>query len=64
MRDIVRARNSRRHQLRQTLEARRRTVDALLEARRWEIPESETGAPKPKIRRSKAVPKLKRYRDE
>lgn len=64
LRDIVQARNARRQQLRQTLEARRRTVDALLETRRWEVPKDETVAPAPKVRRSAVPPKLKRYRDE
>jgi len=64
LRDIVRARNSRRHQLRQTLEERRRVVDALLETRRWTMPDNEPAAVEPRRRRELPVPKLKRYRDE
>jgi len=60
LRDIVRARDRRRRELRQTLEERKRKVDSLLEARRWSAPqEPERPVPvtAPKVR-------LKRYRHE
>ena len=66
LRDIERARKSRRHQIRQTIEARRRTVESLLEARRWEVPvppEQDSDKRKPKKQQA-AVSKLKRYRDD
>jgi putative transposase len=60
LREIVRARDRQRRELRQTLEDRRRKVDSLLEARRFSPPaEPVKPAPasEPKIR-------LKRYRHE
>lgn len=56
LREIVRARNTRRRQLRETIAERQKTVDSLLEARRWseeeqEPPESPRGTPGPKLKR-------------
>jgi putative transposase len=56
-REIATARNRHRRELRQTLQDRRKTVDSLLQSRRWE-PESETPSP-PSA--SKSGPVLKRY---
>jgi putative transposase len=61
LRDIVQARNGRRRHLRQTLEERRRTVDALLEVRRWDTPRKE--APADPQANSEPT-KLKRYFNE
>ena len=60
LRDIVRARDRRRRELRQTLEERKRKVDSLLEARRWSAtvePEKPVPVTAPKVR-------LKRYRHD
>jgi putative transposase len=56
LREIVRARNTRRRQLRETIAERQRTVDSLLEARRWleeeqEPPEPPRGPPGPRLKR-------------
>ena len=59
LRDIVSARNRRRRELRQTLVDRRRVVDSLLEAKRWDAGEKTPAAEPPQ-----SVPsavKLKRY---
>jgi putative transposase len=59
LRDIVSARNRRRRELRQTLVDRRRVVDSLLEAKRWNAGEKTPAAEPPQ-----SVPsavKLKRY---
>jgi putative transposase len=58
LREIVRARNSRRQQLRLTLQQRQRTVDSLLSARRWSVEsQQEESVQRP----SDKTPKLKRY---
>jgi putative transposase len=60
LRDIVRARDRQRRELRQTLEERRRKVESLLDSRRFcslEKPEKLESVTEPKIR-------LKRYRHE
>jgi putative transposase len=63
LREITNARNQRRRELRETLDDRRRTVDSLLEARRWSsatpAPSSETSVLDEKRPRT-----LKRYRTE
>ena len=59
LRDIVSARNRRRRELRQTLVDRRRVVDSLLEAKRWDAGEKTPAAEPPQLVPS-AV-KLKRY---
>jgi putative transposase len=59
LRDIVSARNRRRRELRQTLVDRRRVVDSLLEAKRWDAGE-KTPAEEPPKPAPSAV-KLKRY---
>jgi putative transposase len=59
LRDIVSARNRRRRELRQTLVDRRRVVDSLLEAKRW-----DAGEKTPEAQPPQSVPsavKLKRY---
>jgi putative transposase len=59
LRDLIRARNRRRRDLRHTLQERQRTVDALLDTRRWAPSEEEAGT-----RPSTPEPlpaKLKRY---
>lgn len=63
LREIIRARNHRRKELRQTLQDRQRTVDTLLELRRW-TPTAleETVAPEPKTEAQ--PPRLKRYYNE
>jgi putative transposase len=62
LREIVQARNDRRRALRQTIEERRRTVDSLLDAKRWSVPEDEPAAPRPEPHDE--TPKLKRYFNE
>jgi putative transposase len=60
LREIVRARDRRRRELRQTLEERKRKVDSLLEARRWSTPaepEKPVTGTAPKVR-------LKRYQHD
>jgi len=60
LREIIRARDRRRRELRQTIEERKRKVDSLLEARRWSAPvepEKPIPATAPKVR-------LKRYRHD
>jgi putative transposase len=63
LREIVRTRDQRRRQLRQTLQERQKTVESLLEARRWsapvEVPPSNAGNKPPN-----SAPKLKRYFNE
>ncbi|MCW3097529.1 MAG: Integrase catalytic region [Chthonomonadaceae bacterium] len=63
LREIMRARNHRRKELRQTLQDRQRTVDTLLELRRWTpTPPEETITPQPTV--EPAPPRLKRYFNE
>jgi putative transposase len=62
LREIVRARNDRRRALRQTIEERRRTVESLLDAKRWCAPEDDHDVPRPEPRDE--PPKLKRYFNE
>jgi putative transposase len=57
--DIVSARNRRRRELRQTLVDRRRVVDSLLEAKRWDAGEKTPAAEPPQSVPSSV--KLKRY---
>ncbi|HEY6340099.1 MAG TPA: Mu transposase C-terminal domain-containing protein [Bryobacteraceae bacterium] len=63
LREIVRTRDKRRRQLRQTLRERQKTVESLLEARRWsapvEAPPADMGHKPPD-----SAPKLKRYFNE
>jgi len=59
LREIIRARDRQRRELRATIEDRRRKVDSLLEARRWSPATEEEQQPPPK--ELKAEPKLKRY---
>lgn len=59
LREIIRARNHRRKELRQTLQDRQRTVDTLLELRRWTpAPPEEAATPPPTA--EPAPPRLKR----
>jgi len=62
LREIIRARNRRRRELRQTIQDRQRTVDALLEARRWTPTPEET--PTAELDTEPETPKLKRYFNE
>jgi putative transposase len=62
LREIIRARNRRRRDLRQTIEQRRRTVDSLLESKRWAAPEQEIPTHDPQL--TPETPKLKRYFNE
>lgn len=60
LREIVRARDVRRRQLRHTLQERRQAVESLLDAKRWNIPPDTEGEKEHK-RQAPAGPKLKRY---
>jgi putative transposase len=62
LRDIKRARDQRRRELRETLRDRRKTVDALLDLRRGSQPADEPVAAQPDDK--KPVPGLKRYQNE
>jgi putative transposase len=70
LRDIIRARNRRRRDLRQTLQERSRTVDALLQARRGTFPVDATDvaddpAVTPALPTARVnAPRLKRYLNE
>jgi len=62
LRDLIRARNRRRRDLRHTLQERQRTVDALLDTRRWTPREEEAGTP---LSTPEPLPtRLKRYINE
>lgn len=71
LRDIVNARNRRRRELRQQIEDRRRTADALMEVRRWtpnddeakEEPQASARARKG-FSKSRRAARLMLYRDE
>ncbi len=62
LREIMRARNHRRKELRRTIQDRQRTVDALLELRRWTPTKEET--PQEEPRAEPELPRLKRYFNE
>ncbi len=62
LREILRARNHRRKELRRTIQDRQRTVDALLELRRW-TPAKED-APPGETKTYPEPPRLKRYFNE
>lgn len=62
LRDIIRARNRRRRDLRQMLQDRRRIVDALLDTRRWDPAEEKARTPSSTPEPLPA--KLKRYINE
>jgi putative transposase len=70
LRDIIRARNRRRRDLRQTLQERSRTVEVLLEARRGdghsdELTQSDAPAVTPEAQTARVnTPRLKRYINE
>ncbi len=66
LRDIVRARNQRRRELRGILRDRQSAVDTLLEIKRGEVAEKEdeTTAPTDKPEAKHSAPALKRYRNE
>lgn len=67
-REILRARNRRRRELRGVLRDRQSAVDALLEMKRGEITEKENAAParteEPPTTKQQPAPALKRYRNE
>jgi putative transposase len=62
LREIVTARDRRRRELRQTLKDRQRTVDSLMDAKRWTITPAapETSDTKP----TRSPPRLKRYHND
>jgi putative transposase len=62
LREIIRARNHRRKELRQTIQDRQRTVDTLLELRRWSPQKEEPSPPAPEA--EPKPPPLKRYYNE
>jgi putative transposase len=62
LREIMRARNHRRKELRRTIQDRQRTVDALLELRRWTPAKEEPLPEAPKT--EPELPRLKRYFNE
>jgi len=62
LREIIRARNRRRRELRTVLRDRQQTVDTLLEIKRGEIVETEDA--KPPSPTKPPAPALKRYRNE
>lgn len=62
LRDIKRARDQRRRELRETLRDRRKTVEALLDLRRGSQPADEPIAPQ--ADEQKSAPGLKRYQNE
>ena len=61
LREIVRARNQRRRQLRTTLRERRKTVDTLLELKRGGV---ETPAESRPEEKEGSIPALRRYLNE
>ncbi len=64
-REIVRARNQRRRELRGILRDRQSAVDTLLEMKRGDVTEKEDApAPADKIKAKQPAPALKRYRNE
>ena len=65
LRDILRARNRRRRELRGVLRDRQAAVDTLVEMKRGETTEKEDAAPAPADKPAKqSAPALKRYRNE
>lgn len=66
LREILRARNHRRRELRGILRDRQSTVDTLIEMKRGEITEKEDAPPAPaaKPAAKQSAPALKRYRNE
>jgi putative transposase len=70
LRDIIRTRNRRRRDLRQTLQERARMVDMLLEARRGDThtdassPTHDLAVPLEKAPEPAGAPRLKRYINE
>ena len=65
LRDILRARNRRRLELRGVLRDRQAAVDTLVEMKRGETTEKEDAAPAPADKPAKqSAPALKRYRNE
>ncbi|HUO01029.1 MAG TPA: Mu transposase C-terminal domain-containing protein [Bradyrhizobium sp.] len=62
LRDIMRARDQRRRELRETLRDRRKTVETLLDLRRGSQPADEPMAPQ--ADEQKPAPRLKRYHNE
>lgn len=66
LREILRARNHRRRELRGVLRDRQSAVDTLLEMKRGEITEKEDAsrAPAGESKTKQSVPTLKRYRNE
>ena len=61
LREILRARNHQRKELRRTIQDRQRTVETLLELRRWTPTKEETPREEPP---TEPLPRLKRYFNE
>ena len=59
LKEIIQARNRRKRELRHTIQDRQRTVDTLLELRRWSAPKEEPAPPAPET--LPKAPALKRY---
>jgi len=64
LREITNARKRRMRELRETIQDRRRTVDSLLEARRWSSAAGQPDVPKKSAHNRKPSHTLKRYRTE
>jgi putative transposase len=66
LRDILRARNRRRRELRGVLQDRQAAVDTLLQMKRGEITEEKDAPPNPQDQAAtkQPAPRLKRYRNE
>ena len=64
LREILRARNQRRRELRGVLRDRQNAVDTLLEMKRGEITEKEDAQPADEATAKPSAPALKRYRNE
>lgn len=64
LREILRARNRRRRELRGVLKDRQTAVDKLLDLKRGETTEKKVDPPAPTNKPAKRAPALKRYRNE
>jgi putative transposase len=66
LRDILRARNQRRRELRGVLRDRQAAVDTLLQMKRGEVTENKDAPPHPQDQPTthQPAPRLKRYRNE
>lgn len=66
LREILRARNQRRRELRGVLRDRQAAVDTLLQMKRGEVREKQDAPPEPEDKPTarQSAPPLKRYRNE